>query len=123
FDPAAETEFARFCRALGFTVVDAEQGSVQQADLLVQGEGFSEFASRRGELVSVKARLEVKIVNRTTGEVVVVDRQTRVAVDLAEQIAGKRALQDAAADLAARMLPDVALRDDVVRGVAVRGER
>ena len=33
------------------------------------------------------------------------DRQTVVVVDLSEQIAGKTALQEAAADLAERMLP------------------
>jgi len=37
--------------------------------------------------------------------VVAIDRQTRVTVDLVEQIAGKQALQDAAADLAERLLP------------------
>jgi hypothetical protein len=33
------------------------------------------------------------------------DRQTAVAVDLSEQLAGKAALQEAAAVLAERMLP------------------
>jgi TolB-like protein len=104
-DPAAETELAVFCKETGFAVIDADQGSTQQADYLIQGEGISEFASRHGNLISVKARLEVKIVDRTTGKVVAIDRQTRVAVDLVEQIAGKQALQEAAADIAERLLP------------------
>ena len=36
-----------------------------------------------------------------------VDRQVTVAVDLTEQIAGKNALQQAALDIAMRMLPKV----------------
>lgn len=106
-DPAAETELTLFCKETGFEVIDRQQGSSQQAKYLLQGEGFSEFATRHGNLVSVKARLEVKVVDRATGKVVATDRQTRVAVDLVEQIAGKQALQDAAADLAERLLPKI----------------
>jgi hypothetical protein len=36
---------------------------------------------------------------------VAIDRQTDVEVDLTEQIAGKKALQKAAATIAERMLP------------------
>ena len=72
---------------------------------MLTGEGFSQFASRHGNLISVKARLEVKALDRASGKVLAVDRQTAVAVDLAEHIAGKTALQEAAASIAERMLP------------------
>jgi curli biogenesis system outer membrane secretion channel CsgG len=104
-DPAAETELMLFCKETGFEVIDPNQGSSQQAKYLIQGEGMSEFAGRRGNLASVKARLEIKVVDRATGNVIAADRQTRVAVDLVEQIAGKQALQEAAADIAERLLP------------------
>ncbi len=107
-DPAAETELALFCRELGFAVVDGEQGDRGQADVLLTGEGFSEFAARHGQLVSVRARLELKAVERRTGRVLAIGRQTTVAVDLTEQIAGKTALQEAAAELAPRILPQLA---------------
>jgi TolB-like protein len=104
-DPAAATELTAFCKACGFTVVDRDSGNRQQADYLIQGEGISEFAARHDNLLSVKARLEVKVIDPATGKVVAVDRQTRVAVDLVELIAGKQALQDVAADIAERLLP------------------
>jgi len=104
-DPAAETEVTLMARESGFEVVDPKAGSSKQADILLQGEGFSEFAMRRGNMVSVKARLEVKAVDRATDRVIATDRQTTVVVDLSEEIAGKSALQEAAAQIAERLLP------------------
>jgi hypothetical protein len=55
--------------------------------------------------VTVKARLEVKAIDRRTDKIVAIDRQTAMEVDLTEQTAGKKALQKAAAAIAERMLP------------------
>lgn len=104
-DPAAQTELIFFCKETGFEVIDPDKASAKDADIVIEGEGFSEFALRKGNLVSVKARLEVKAVDPNTDKVIATDRQTAVVVDLTEQIAGKKALQDAAADIAERLLP------------------
>jgi TolB-like protein len=106
-DPAAQTEVTRFARETGFEVVDPDEGGKSRADVYLTGEGFSEVSGRVGGLVSVRARVEVKAVDRRTGKVIAVDRQTVLAVDLSEQVAGKSALQAAAADLAERLLPKV----------------
>lgn len=104
-DPAVETELAYLCKALDFDVVDNKEGTPGAADVLIAGEGFSETAGRLGGLVSVRARVELKVVDRKTGKVLAADRQTTVVLDASEQIAGKSALQAAAADLAERILP------------------
>jgi TolB-like protein len=103
-DPAAETEISLFCKETGFEVLDAAAGK-KGVDIIIKGEGFSEFAMRRGNLVSVKARLEVKAIDPATDKIIAIDRQVAVEVDLTEQIAGKKALQKAAAMIAERMLP------------------
>ncbi len=104
-DPAAQTEVMYFAKETGFTVIDPEEGLKGEADVLIRGEGLSETASRQGNLVAVKARVEVRAVERRTDRVLAVDRQTALVVDLTEQLAGKAALQEAAARLAERLLP------------------
>jgi TolB-like protein len=104
-DPAAETEMTMLCTETGFTVIDPDEGSEKQSQYLIQGEGLSEYAARHGNLISVKGRVEVKVIERSTGKVIAVDRQTRMAVDLSEHLAGKAALEQATAAIAERLLP------------------
>lgn len=117
-DPAAETELTLFCKETGFTAIDPKEGRKKDADILISGEAFSEHAVQHGNLSSVKARVEVKAIDQASGKIVAVDRQTTVAVDLTEQIAGKNALQEAGALIAERMLPKIVkpAKDDVRRG-------
>lgn len=106
FDPAAETEFGRILKEVGFKVVAADASP--KADVALTGEAFSEFGMRRGNLVSCAARVELKAVTTDGREVVAVDRQTTRALNLSEQIAAKTALEEAAAMLAERVLPKLA---------------
>jgi len=107
-DPAAETEVMLFAKEAGFDVIDGREGKRSNAAVLIQGEAISEPAVRHGNLVTAKARLEVKAVDQATGKVLAIDRQTTVATDLSEQIAAKTALQEAAAAIAGRLLPKIA---------------
>ena len=104
-DPAAQTELALLCRETGFEVIDSKAAATRKADVIIEGEAISEFALRQGDLVCVKARLELTARESGTGRVVAVDRQTEVVVDLTELLAGKAALQEAAASIAERLLP------------------
>ena len=100
-----ETELAKICNDLGFKVIDRQTGSKADADVLLMGEAFSQFAARHENFNSVRARVELKAVDRRTGRLLAVDRQTAVSVDLSELVASKGALQDATLRLTCRLLP------------------
>jgi hypothetical protein len=101
-DPAAETELGLILKECGFTVVDEK--SKAKPDYTIEGEAFSERSLQRGNLIACKARLEVKVRRTADGEIVAVDRQVGRAVDLAEHIAAKSALQEAARTIAERVV-------------------
>ncbi|MCE9532496.1 MAG: CsgG/HfaB family protein [Planctomycetes bacterium] len=104
-DPAAQTEISLLCKEVGFDLIDGENGNPNKVAVLITGEGFSEVAGRIGGLFSVRARIEVKAVDPKTNKVLAIDRQTSLVVGLTENVAGKEALQEAAAILAERILP------------------
>jgi TolB-like protein len=122
-DPAVETEIKRTLIACGFKIVDIGKNDLTdwskkmmkgkkppwpsalgKADYVIVGEAFSEFALRTGDLVTCAARAEINVIDRKTGKIVLADRHTDRAVDLAEAIAGKTALQKAGRILAIRTL-------------------
>jgi hypothetical protein len=70
----------------------------------ITGEAFSEPGAHIASLISCPARVEIKVVDRKTGEVIYSDRQTSRAVDLAEHVAGKSAIQKASHLLGIRLL-------------------
>jgi hypothetical protein len=106
-DPAAETELGLLLQECGFKLVDEK--SKERAEIEITGEAFSAFGARKGNLVSCKARIELKAHART-GDILATDRQSSVAVDIAEQTAAKTALQNAAAEMAERLIPKLANR-------------
>ncbi len=106
-DPAAQTEVSFILQKLGAVVAD-ERDSAAKPDVQITGEAFSEFGMRKGNLVSCKGRVELKAVDKSSGRVLFIDRQTAVAVDLSEHLAGKSAIQEAAAKLTERLLPKLA---------------
>ena len=99
-DPAAQTEIQKVLQEVGFKLVDGVP-----ADFSIEGEAFSERASQRGQMIFCKARLEVKVAD-SKKEKLWVDRQTTSAVDLAENVAGKSALQKAGRAIAERVVTD-----------------
>lgn len=107
-DPAAETELNLFATESGFTVLASETSVEKRPDIVIRGEAFSEYAATHGQLISVKARVEIKAVDTRTDKLLASDRQTAVAVDLTERTAAKKALEQCGAALAERILPLIA---------------
>lgn len=103
-DPAVETEIGSILQQLGFTIIDPMHTNTKP-DVAITGEAFSEFGMRRGHLVSSKARVEVRAVDKQSGKVLLIDRAVAVAVDLSQEIAGKAALAQSGAQIAERLVP------------------
>jgi Curli production assembly/transport component CsgG len=101
-DPAAQTELSLILQQCGFTLAD--DNSTNRPDIEITGEAFSEFGMQKGNLKSCRARIEIKARDMASGNIISVDRQTSVAVDLAEHIAAKTALENGADELAERLL-------------------
>jgi len=59
-----QTEFSLILNECGFKVVEP----TVDHKILLDGVAFSEFSLRRGNLVSVKARAEIKAVEKATGK-------------------------------------------------------
>lgn len=101
-DPAAETELGSILQDCGFKLIDSS--STNRADVEITGDAFSAYGMQKGNLISCTSRVEVKVHNQN-GDLITVDRQSSVGVDIAEQTAAKTALQNAATQLAERLLP------------------
>ena len=63
----------------------------------------------RADLVSVQCRVEVQVVKQSDGSVLTSDAETTISIDLAEQIAAKSGLQEAARKLVERMIPKLTI--------------
>ena len=107
-DPAAETELLLILKECGFTLAVAK--SKRRADFALEGEAFSELGMRKGNLIGCKARLEVKLRKVANGDLLAADREVSIAVDLAEHIAAKSALQNAARNMSDRIILHMAGR-------------
>jgi len=140
-DPAAETAIIQRFISYGFRVVDQDQISalryselvqaaidgdqraVQQlstqmsarfaADILVIGEAFAEGTQVPGlfAIQSARARVEIRAIRTSTGEILAADALHTGGIDLATcELAGKKALQRAGEEIACRFAQAIARR-------------
>ncbi|EDM26662.1 hypothetical protein LNTAR_18485 [Lentisphaera araneosa HTCC2155] len=121
-DPAAQTELMDIMKQAGFVVKEYKssiksdlfedgikevKADLKDIDIIILGEGVSQFALRRGELVSCKARLEMKALQKDNEKVLAIKSISTSGVDVSEAIAGKEALQNAANKLAVDFLSEM----------------
>jgi len=109
-DPAAETQLAFIFRKLGFTVMDATAPGLAEwakrrtasstekppadvaAEVIVLGEAVSEFTRRSGDILTCQARVELRCVDRATGQILHVEHANATAADIGELVASKKAI-------------------------------
>ncbi len=129
-DPAAETELMYWFSQCGFPLADISSLRKQLRDwatdyylkagwelphlipedvrVLLVGEAFSEPAGQYGSLSAVRYRVEVRALDRATGDVIAVAKRTGTYADASMVAAGKTGLQRAAAGIAYELIPRVA---------------
>jgi len=116
-DPAAAVEIKKVLKDVGFEVIEGDKQTLEKwmknitlagSDIVITGEGISEFGAQLGGLTSCVARLEAQAVWRDSAKIIAAERTTRRAVDLSEAIAAKTALQSAGHELAIALIAKIA---------------
>lgn len=147
--PAGETEIIKKLLEKGFKVVDQSQvkkiryndqvraalagddktaakiGLQYGAEVIIVGEAFSEFATSGGVLgsmISCRARVEARAIRTDTGEIIAADGKHAAGIDISENIAGKKALQNAGGQLGDYLITQIlsTWRSEVVDATTVQ---
>jgi hypothetical protein len=110
-DPAAETELLVWLKEAGFPVFEPEAAMPatdklpSDVSVIILGEAFSEAAGSFGRFQIAKIRIEVRAVDRKSGEVIATLRRVGTAAELSERAAAKKGLADEAANIAYELIP------------------
>jgi len=122
-DPAGETEIVKRLLEAGFKVIDSEYVTMmkrgqeataqfrslktcteyaasKKVDVLLYGEAISERGAALGDFIGCRGRVELKAIRVKTDEILLSDSAEGGATDIAEVIAGKKAIKQAANRLA-----------------------
>ena len=130
-DPASETAVVRFLLQQGFQVVDpafarqlrmdekklkevrgdptniARLGKEHGAQVVILGEAFSERGTEVAGMTACRGRVEAKAIHVETGLLLAYDSEHGGASDIAEHVAGKKAIEAAAEKLMPRFATQV----------------
>ncbi|MEN3203825.1 MAG: hypothetical protein ABDK87_08915, partial [Atribacterota bacterium] len=75
------------------------------ADIIIIGEAFAEWAVGTSGFVSYRAQAEARAIDVHTGSIIAADGKEASAADLSEEIVGKRALREAGKALSEVFIP------------------
>ena len=103
---AASTELGRVLQQSGFTVL--EPTGLDQADITISGDALVDGADRQADLFSCRVTVQIKVQERKTGRILLLDLEHGVAADPAQEAAAAEALRNAIDNLAVRLLPALA---------------
>lgn len=78
------------------------------AEILIYGEAISELGATIGEFKGCRARIELKAIRTSDGEIILSDSAYAGDTDLSEAVAGKKAIQKAAQKIADAFLLQLA---------------
>lgn len=106
-DPAAETAVTQKLIENGFRAV-REEYLTSKADIAIEGEAFAEGVGRFSGFQQAKARLEVKVINTSTGELLASEALHAGGIDVNLDLAAKRAFQRAGEKMGERLAPILA---------------
>jgi hypothetical protein len=131
-DPAGETEIVKKLIDNKFKVINSEYAIMMRndpsnasgifkdkktatdyaakkgAEILIYGQAISELGATVGEFKGCRARLEIKAIRTSDGEIILSDSAYAGDTDLSEAVAGKKAIQRAAQKLADTFLLQLA---------------
>lgn len=107
-DPAAETGLTQKLMEHGFPAVSRKERPQAHADILIKGEAFAEAAGRVSGFQQAKARLEVKVIRASTGEILASEGLHAGGIDVNLDLAAKRAFQRAGEKMGERLAPILA---------------
>jgi len=102
----ATGEMGLVLQKTGFTVVDAR--SEQKPDIEMTGVVDVSKGPQRGNLMTFKVVVDIKVQERRTGKIIAFDRQTAEGVDVSRVSAERSAMASAVDILAERILPVLA---------------
>jgi len=125
-DPAAQMAAVNHLKNLGMNVIvlkDPKAGWKEtllntgkyvddKVDYLIEGEGVSAYAATFNDLISCRARVELRMIALPGRKVTVSDKGVASRVDLVESLAAKAALEDAAVDAVNAMIVLLARESD-----------
>ena len=129
-DPAAETEIMYWLTRLNIPVVDITSQRLQMRQwakeyylttsfdipqlmpedvgVVIVGEAMSEPAGQYGPLYAARYRVEVRALDRSTGDIIAVARRSGTYADASPVLAGKTGIEKAAAGIAYEIIPKLA---------------